>query len=122
MPPTSACPLAGLVTVTGAATPLDIERLVARHGYSRYPVLDDDGDLGGYLHLKDVLYADEVERLEPVPAKRVRRMANVRRDDEVESVLQTMQLTGLAPGPGRRRRRRGGGRGLPRGRHRGARR
>ena len=33
-------------------------------------------------------------RLEPVPAKRVRRMANVRRDDEVESVLQTMQLTG----------------------------
>jgi len=87
-------PLAGLVTVSGAATPLDIERLVAKHGFSRYPVIDDDGDLGGYLHLKDVLYADEVERLEPVPAKRVRRMANVRRDDEVESVLQTMQLTG----------------------------
>jgi CBS domain containing-hemolysin-like protein len=87
-------PLAGLVTVTGSATPVDIERLVAKHGFSRYPVLDDAGDLGGYLHLKDVLYADEVERLEPVPAKRVRRMANVRRDDEVESVLQTMQLTG----------------------------
>ena len=65
-------------------------------------MLDDLGDLGGYLHLKDVLYADEVERLEPVPAKRVRRMANVRRDDEVESVLQTMQLTGVAPGAGGR--------------------
>jgi magnesium and cobalt exporter, CNNM family len=87
-------PLAGLVTVTSAATPVDIERLVAKHGFSRYPVVDDLGDLGGYLHLKDVLYADEVERLEPVPAKRVRRMANVRREDEVESVLQTMQATG----------------------------
>ena len=87
-------PLAGLVTVTGAATPVDIERLVAKYGFSRYPVVDDLGDLGGYLHLKDVFYADEVERLRPVPAKRVRRMANVRRDDEVESVLQTMQATG----------------------------
>ena len=92
---------------TSAATPADIERLVAKHGFSRYPVRRRaGGDLGGYLHLKDVLYADEVERLEPVPAKRVRRMANVRRDDEVESVLQTMQLTGVAPGPRRRRRRR----------------
>ncbi|WP_377641156.1 hemolysin family protein [Oryzobacter terrae] len=87
-------PVSALVTVTSAATPGDIERLVARHGFSRYPVVDDDGDLGGYLHLKDVLYADEVERDEPVPAKRVRRMANVRRGDEVESVLGTMQATG----------------------------
>ena len=36
-------PLAGLVTVTSAATPLDIERLVAKHGFSRYPVVDDAG-------------------------------------------------------------------------------
>jgi CBS domain containing-hemolysin-like protein len=83
-----------LVTVGSGSTPEDIERLVAKTGFSRFPVLDAEGVPGGYLHLKDVLYADEVERLEPVPAKRVRRMANVRRDDEVESVLQTMQLTG----------------------------
>ncbi len=87
-------PVSSLVTVTSAATPGDIERLVARHGYSRYPVVDDAGDLSGYLHLKDVLYADGEERDEPVPAKRVRRMANVRRGDEVEAVLQTMQDTG----------------------------
>ena len=87
-------PVSSLVTVTSAATPVDIERLVARHGYSRYPVIDDAGDLSGYLHLKDVLYADGAERDEPVPGKRVRRMANVRRGDEVEAVLQTMQDTG----------------------------
>lgn len=87
-------PVSALVTVGQAATPLDIERLVAKHGYSRYPVLDDGGELAGYLHLKDVLYADEEERLEPVPAKRVRRMATVRRGDEVESVLGVMQESG----------------------------
>jgi CBS domain containing-hemolysin-like protein len=87
-------PVSSLVTVGPEATPADIERLVAKHGFSRFPVRDDAGDLGGYLHLKDVLYADESERGEPVPAKRVRRMANVRRDDEVEMVLGVMQATG----------------------------
>jgi CBS domain containing-hemolysin-like protein len=87
-------PLAALVTVTPDATPEDLERLVAKHGFSRYPVLDDADELVGYLHLKDVLYADDAERLEPVPSKRVRRMATVGRGDEVESVLATMQQSG----------------------------
>lgn len=87
-------PVRDLVTVPVGATPEDIERLVARHGYSRYPTVDAAGELTGYLHLKDVLYADDVERLEPVPSKRVRRLATVHREDEVEDVLATMQRTG----------------------------
>jgi CBS domain containing-hemolysin-like protein len=83
-----------LITVPRDATPNDIERLVAKHGYSRYPTVDDTGELAGYLHLKDVLYADETERSEPVPRKRLRRMATVLPDDEVEDVLATMQRTG----------------------------
>ncbi len=83
-----------LVTVTNAATPDDLERLVAKHGFSRYPVRDASGELSGYLHLKDVLYASDAERHEPVPAKRVRRLATVRRGDEVEAVLATMQSSG----------------------------
>ncbi len=86
--------LSALVTVTARATPDDIERLVAKHGYSRYPVVDGAGELSGYLHLKDVLYADGDERRQPVPAKRVRRLATVRRGDEVEAVLGTMQSSG----------------------------
>ena len=86
--------LAALVTVTAGATPDDIERLVAKHGFSRYPVLDESGELSGYLHLKDVLYADDAQRRRPVPAARVRRLATVRRDDEVEAVLATMQSSG----------------------------
>ena len=55
-------PVDQLVTVPREATPDDIERLVARYGYSRYPTTDEAGELMGYLHLKDVLYADETER------------------------------------------------------------
>lgn len=87
-------PVADLVTVPRDATPDDIERLVARYGYSRYPMTDEAGELMGYLHLKDVLYADETERSEPVPRKRLRRMATVQPADEVEDVLATMQRTG----------------------------
>lgn len=87
-------PVRDLVTVTADATPADVERLVARHGFSRYPVADRSGDLVGYLHLKDVLYAHDEERDRPVPAKRVRRMSNVRPTDEVEDVLSTMQGSG----------------------------
>ncbi len=89
-----AVPLSALVTVTGRATPNEIERLVAKRGFSRFPVVDGSGDPVGYLHLKDVLYADDRERDEPVPAKRVRRMATVRPGDEIEDVLETMRATG----------------------------
>ncbi len=87
-------PVADLVTVPVGATPNDIERLVARHGFSRYPTVDATGELTGYLHLKDVLYADESAREEPVPGQRVRRLATVRAEDDVEAVLGTMQRTG----------------------------
>ncbi|MGO1166313.1 MAG: hemolysin family protein [Janibacter sp.] len=83
-----------VITVDDDATPDGIERLVAKHGFSRYPLTDTAGDLAGYLHLKDVLYADADERSVPVPRKRLRRMATVRPDDEVEDVLRTMQRTG----------------------------
>ncbi len=91
---TVAVPLPGLVTVTDGATPADIERLVAKRGFSRFPVLDASGDPVGYLHLKDVLYADAAQRDQPVPRGRVRRMAVVRPGDEVEDVLDTMRATG----------------------------
>lgn len=89
-----AVPLNQLITVEDGATPDDIERLVARHGFSRYPLTDTAGVLAGYLHLKDVLYAEGDDRSEPVPRKRLRRMATVQPDDEVEDVLRTMQRTG----------------------------
>ena len=89
-----AVPTSALTTVTFGATPNDIERLVAKQGFSRFPVRDDSGEIAGYLHLKDILYADDDRHELPVPAKRIRRLATVREEDEVEDVLATMQLTG----------------------------
>ena len=86
--------LSDLVTLPLTATPDDVERLVAKRGFSRYPMLDGAGELTGYLHLKDVLYADDTERDIAVPVKRVRKLATVQAADEVEEVLRTMQRTG----------------------------
>ncbi len=83
-----------LTTVQLGATPADIERLVAKQGFSRYPVRDAGGEIAGYIHLKDILYADDHRHEQPIPPKRVRRLATVREDDEIEDVLATMQLTG----------------------------
>ena len=89
-----AVPLSALVTLPLGATPADVERLVAKRGFSRFAITDEAGDLAGYLHLKDVLYADDVQHREPVPLKRIRSLATVQSDDEVEDVLATMQRTG----------------------------
>ncbi|MBP6995391.1 MAG: HlyC/CorC family transporter [Phycicoccus sp.] len=87
-------PVAGLVTATVGVTPEGVERLVAKHGFSRYPVCNSDGELIGYLHLKDVLFADDADRSTPVPSRRVRAMTSVRPTDGVETVLQAMQTSG----------------------------
>ncbi|MEO7131815.1 MAG: hemolysin family protein [Dermatophilaceae bacterium] len=89
-----AVPSDALTCVTLGATPADIERLVAKQGFSRYPVTDAAGEIAGYVHLKDVLYADDERYQLPIPPKRIRRLAAVRPEDEIEDVLATMQHTG----------------------------
>jgi CBS domain containing-hemolysin-like protein len=89
-----AVPLSSLVTLSFGATPDDVEHLVAKCGFSRFVITDATGEVAGYLHLKDVLYADETARRKPVPLKRIRSLATVRSVDEVEDVLATMQNTG----------------------------
>lgn len=86
-----AVPLEELVTIPIGSTPADVERLVAKRGFSRFPVTDKSGEIAGYVHLKDVLYARDEAYDEPVPPKRIRRLATVRPSDEVEDVLITMQ-------------------------------
>ncbi|WP_298460306.1 hemolysin family protein [uncultured Cellulomonas sp.] len=95
-------PIGRLLTLPPDATPEDVERLVARTGYSRFPVATApaaDGtpvpDVAGYLHLKDVLYADERERSLPVPRWRVRALASVGPEAEVEDALAVMQRSGV---------------------------
>lgn len=117
-------PLRSLVTVQAGGTPADVERLVARTGFSRYPVVpavdgtsgvagqsgidgtSGVGDVLGYLHVKDLLQADDMQYEQPVPEQRLRGLASVSAGDEVEEALAAMQRSGshlalVADGEGR---------------------
>ena len=75
-------------------SPSDVEKAVAQTGYSRFPVAGEDGTVKGYIHLKDVLYADEETRDQPVPDWRVRPLATLEADEEIEDALRSMQNAG----------------------------
>jgi CBS domain containing-hemolysin-like protein len=89
-----AVPMSGLVSLPPTATPGDIERAVARHGFSRYVIVGDDGEPDGYVHLKDVIDLDEDEFDDPLPAKRVRRLVSIYDGTDLEDALATMRRLG----------------------------
>src|SRR4051794_18185575 len=70
-----------LVTLAATATPREVEELTVRTGYSRFPVAAAAGNQPaylGYLHVKDVLDAEDVDQ--PVPQRLWRPMATLRAD------------------------------------------
>ncbi|WP_423919997.1 hemolysin family protein [Frigoribacterium sp. 2-23] len=88
-------PVSEMVLLPPTATPRDIQRAVAEHGYSRYVLTNDTGEATGYLHLKDVLDLVGTDTAnEPVPAKRIRRLSSVFRDADLEDALAAMRASG----------------------------
>ncbi len=93
-------PLDGLATLPRGATVAEVEELCAATGYSRFPVRRaaageaDDGELAGYLHVKDVLESDEARRLRPVQDKWIRPLATVQPDDVLHEALANLQRRG----------------------------
>lgn len=92
----AAVPLAELVTLPETATPVDVERAVAKHGFSRYVVIDAAGAPLGYVHLKDVLREAEGPDAEqrahqPIKAKRIHHMVPVAETTDLEDALALMR-------------------------------
>lgn len=92
-----------LVSFEATVTPADIERAVARHGFSRYVIVDGRGEPTGYVHLKDVIDLDLLPRAaagvpdaysEPVPPARIRSLVSIAVDTDLEDALATMRSTG----------------------------
>ena len=110
-----------LTTVRRGSTAADVEALCAATGYSRFPVAADDGELLGYLHIKDVLETDEARRAaadrgQVDPAVRARSPPT----SSLHDALETLQRRGahmarVVDADGTTL-----GRGHPRGRDRGA--
>lgn len=89
-----AVPMAEIVTLPEDATPADVERALTKNGFSRYVLVDDDGEPTGYVHLKDVLDLREDEYDDPVPPKRIRQLISIYRGMELEDALATMRRAG----------------------------
>ena len=89
-----ALPGDALITLPEDATPADVEKAVAQHGFSRYVLVNESGEPTGYVHLKDVidLRADEFD--DPVPPKRIRQLISIFRDSELEDALALMRRSG----------------------------
>jgi CBS domain containing-hemolysin-like protein len=83
-----------LQTVPRGASGADVEALCAATGFSRFPVVDDDRGLLGYLHIKDVLETDEARRHRPMEDKWIRPFAPVRADDLLHDTLEKLQRRG----------------------------
>ncbi|WP_053382495.1 hemolysin family protein [Leucobacter celer] len=88
-------PLDRLVVLPAGSTPGDVEAAVARHGFSRYPIAGADGELDGYVHIKDLVRLGEERISEAIPPKRIREMVSVHAATELEDVLARMQARGI---------------------------
>jgi CBS domain containing-hemolysin-like protein len=71
-----------------------VEDVCAATGFSRFPVSGDDGELLGYLHIKDVLETEAERRLRSIDDKWVRPFAAVRPGDSLQDALETLQRRG----------------------------
>lgn len=88
-------PIEQLISLPEEVTPAEVEKEVARTGFSRYPIISRTGNhLIGYLHLKDVLYATDAQREQPIANWRIRDLPQVEGTDEVEDALREMQRLG----------------------------
>lgn len=89
-----AVPLHKLVTLSESTTPDAVEKAVAKYGYSRYIIVDDEKVPVGYVHLKDVLRVatqDDSAGFAPIPAKRVHDLVPVHTTTDLEDVLALMR-------------------------------
>jgi CBS domain containing-hemolysin-like protein len=86
--------LSDVVSFPESVTPREIEVAVSKVGFSRYPLTDEDSDLIGYLHLKDVLDLDLDEMDDPMPIKRIRSLISVPDSMELEDALSSMRRVG----------------------------
>lgn len=79
---------ADVVTVPDGVTPAQVEELVARTGYSRFPV----ASFAGYLHVKDLLAVTDREA--PVDPALIRPLPALGVDRPLREALRQMQTSG----------------------------
>lgn len=87
-------PVSRMETVPVDVTPAQVEHLVAQTGYSRFPVLNQEREPVGYLHLKDALDVSDYGQELPIPTRVIRPFAKVNRTDKLDTALRQLQKAG----------------------------
>jgi magnesium and cobalt exporter, CNNM family len=87
-------PTERLETLNYDVTPAEVEQAAARTGFSRFPVVGEEGTLIGYLHLKDALEIKDVHRNRPIARGWIRPLPKVALSSPLRKVLATMQRSG----------------------------
>ncbi|MFJ9632614.1 hemolysin family protein [Streptomyces sp. NPDC091280] len=82
-------PLERVDYVVAGITPAQLEVLSAESGFSRFPVVDAERRIIGYLHVKDAL--DASPREEPFKVEDMRSIANIRESTPMDDVLTAMR-------------------------------
>jgi CBS domain containing-hemolysin-like protein len=93
-----------VVSVRPGVTAAEIERICALTGFSRFPILEEDGRYSGYLHIRDVVDVPAERRDEPLPADRIRVLPSVPPTTDLRAALDRMRRIGahlaeVAPRP-----------------------
>lgn len=87
-------PLDELLSIDSPVTPDAVEALVTKTGFSRFPVVNDQSVITGYVHLKDVLHAKGAEKDQPIEPWRIRKLTAIPATDEAGAALREMQASG----------------------------
>jgi CBS domain containing-hemolysin-like protein len=83
-----------VVSVHPGVTSAELERICARTGFSRFPILEPGGRFSGYLHIRDVVDIPAAQRDEPVPPARIRALPTVAPDTDLRTALDRMRRIG----------------------------
>jgi CBS domain containing-hemolysin-like protein len=83
-------PITDLVSLPARPTVGDVAKAVGATGFSRFPVLRLDGELAGFLHVKDVLDLID-DPAAGVPLERVRRLPEVPTSVRLDEALAVLR-------------------------------
>jgi CBS domain containing-hemolysin-like protein len=86
-------PLADLVTLPARPTVGDVADVVARTGFSRFPLRGPDRRFTGYLHVKDILDLID-DPATAVPPQRIRALPEVAVDARLDEALAVLRRPG----------------------------
>jgi CBS domain containing-hemolysin-like protein len=84
-------PLDKVTTVAYPPTVGDVGAAVSATGFSRFPVRMPDGQLNGYVHLKDVLDQVGADPSTPVPWQRVRSLPELPVESRLDEALAALR-------------------------------